>query len=146
MNVHGPIRRDADFLKLIAMSVLLWPACVADADIIFLSCFFLMAALWNKAGHCIFALWFLLLFIYLFFVAYSQPSQTGCLPYFHTWCGLSANLGCISETCCMRLAENTGRKKIVKNSLSAHHRTTLSGYVFATKAHIDNRKKIVKQQ
>ena len=29
---------------------------------------------------------------------------------------------------------------------SGHHRTTLSGYVFATKAHIGNRKKLVKQQ
>jgi len=27
-----------------------------------------------------------------------------------------------------------------------HHRTTLSGHIFATEAHIDNRKKIVKQQ
>jgi len=26
-------------------------------------------------------------------------------------------------------------------SPSGHHRTTLSGYIFATKAHIDNRKK-----
>ena len=33
-----------------------------------------------------------------------------------------------------------------KKSPSAHHRTTLSGYIFATKAHIDNRKKLVKQQ
>jgi len=30
--------------------------------------------------------------------------------------------------------------------LSAHHRATLSGYIFAIKACIDNRKKIVKQQ
>ena len=29
---------------------------------------------------------------------------------------------------------------------SWHHRTTLTGYIFATKAHIDNRKKLVKQQ
>jgi len=29
---------------------------------------------------------------------------------------------------------------------SGHHRTTLSGYVFTTKARIDNRKKLVKQQ
>jgi len=29
-------------------------------------------------------------------------------------CGLSANLGCRSETCCTRLAENTGRKKSPK--------------------------------
>jgi len=43
--------------------------------------------------------------------------------------------------CCTRLAGNTGRKNYVKKSLSAHHRTTLSGYVFATKAHIDNLKK-----
>ena len=77
---------------------------------------------------------------FFFFFAYSQPSQIGCLPYFHTWCGLSANLGCMSETCCMRLAENTGRKKIAKNSPAVHHRTTLSGYIFATKACIDNRK------
>ena len=45
----------------------------------------------------------------------------------------------------MRLAENTGRKSRQK-SPTGHHRTTLSGYFFATKAHIDNRKKIVKQQ
>jgi len=46
----------------------------------------------------------------------------------------------------MQLAENTARKKITKNSPSAHHRTTLLGYIFATEAHIDNRKKRVKQQ
>jgi len=32
-------------------------------------------------------------------------------------------------------------QKIAKNSPSAHHRTALSGYIFATKACIDNRKK-----
>jgi len=31
--------------------------------------------------------------------------------------------------------------KIAKNSPHGHHRTILSGYIFATKAHIDNRKK-----
>ena len=36
--------------------------------------------------------------------------------------------------------------KIAKKSPSGHHRTTLSGYIFATKARIDNRKKPVKQQ
>ena len=50
-----------------------------------------------------------------FFLAESQPSQIGCLPYFRTWYGLSANLRCRSETCCMRLAENTRRKKSSKN-------------------------------
>ena len=33
-----------------------------------------------------------------------------------------------------------------KIDASGYHRTTLSGYIFATKAGIDNRKKIVKQQ
>jgi len=37
-------------------------------------------------------------------------------------------------------------QKIAKNSPSAHHRTSLSGYIFATKARTDNRKKVVKQQ
>jgi len=32
-------------------------------------------------------------------------------------------------------------QKIAKNSQSGHHRTAFSGYVFATKACIDNRKK-----
>ena len=96
-----------------------------------------MVALWNRADHYFFALWFLL----SFFLTLSLPSQTGCLPYFHTWCGLSANLGCRSEMCCTWLAENAGRKKITKNSPSVHHGTSLSGYIFAAKAHIDNRKK-----
>ena len=39
--------------------------------------------------------------------------------------------------CCTRLTGNTGRKK----SPFWHHRTTLSGYIFGTKACIDNRKK-----
>jgi len=37
-------------------------------------------------------------------------------------------------------------QKIAKNSQSGHHCTTLSGYIFATKARIDNQKKPVKQQ
>jgi len=83
--------------------------------------------------------------IFLFFLAYSEPSHIGCPPYFHTWCGFSANLGRRSETCCTRLAENTGRK-IAKNSPPGHHRTTLSGYIFA-KRHISTiGKKLVKQQ
>jgi len=44
--------------------------------------------------------------------------------------------------CCTRLARNAGPK----NSPSVHHHTTLSGYIFATKARIENQKKNVKQQ
>jgi len=74
------------------MVTLFWPPCLADADIIFSSCGF-----------------FFYLYSTIFFFACSQPSQIGCLPYFHTWCNPSVNLGCRSETCCMWLAENTGR-------------------------------------
>jgi len=41
----------------------------------------------------------------------------------------------MSDMCCTRFAENTGRRK----SPFRHHRTNLSGCVFATKACIDNR-------
>jgi len=47
----------------------------------------------------------------------------------HMVCGLSANLKCRSETCCTRLAENTGRKNVAKN-----------------RPRIDNRKNLVKHQ
>ena len=44
--------------------------------------------------------------------------------------------------CCTRLAANTGRKNDAKNRhLGMRHPTTLSGYIFATEACIDNRKK-----
>ena len=101
-----------------------------------------MAVLWNRAGHYIFALWFLSSFFLLsFFVAKSQRPQTGCLPYFHTWCGPSAKIKmqllCRSKMCCMQLTGNRGCKK----SPFWHHRTSLSGYIFVTKACIDNWKK-----
>ena len=107
-----------------------------------------MAALWNRAGHYIFALWFLLsFFFFLSFPRRISAIADWIIPYFHTWRGLSANLRCRSETCCTWVADNTGCKKIAKNSPSGHHRTTLSGYICATKARIDNqKKKLVKQQ
>jgi len=100
-----------------------------------------MAAVWNRAGHYIFALWFLLLSFYLFFSPNLSRRRLDIF-HFHTWCGLSANLGCRSETCCTRLAENTGRKKSPK---TRHLRTIaqLCQAIFATKAYIDNRKKML---
>jgi len=44
--------------------------------------------------------------------------------------------------------ENTQKlftQKLGKKSTSVHHRTALSGYIFATKARIGNRKKVIKQ-
>jgi len=63
-----------------------WPPCVADAEILLRS------------------------YGFYFFLAYSQRSQIGCLPYFHI-CGLSVNLECMSEMCSTRLAEIQDAKK-----------------------------------
>jgi len=98
----------------------LWPPYGIEQAIIFLSCGFF--------------------YVVSFSLAYSDLPQIGCT------CGLSANLGCRSETCCTRLAGNAGRKKIASSSPSTHHCTTLSGDIFATKARIDNREKLIKQQ
>jgi len=51
----------------------------------------------------------------------------------------------MSEMCCTRLAKYR-IQKLRKKSPSAHHRTNLSGYIFATKTCIDNQKRIVKQR
>jgi len=85
-------------------------------------------------------------FLSSFFLLFSSPNLSGRrLDVYHTstQCGLSANLECRSEMCCTRLARWKYRtQKGCKNWSSAQHRTTLSGYIFATKEHIDNRKKI----
>ena len=87
----------------------------------------------------------LYLSIYLFFLAYSQPSQTGCLPYFQTRHGPSANLGCRSKTCCKRLAGNAGCKKSPK----IHHLHTIAQLCRAISSKLRHiltiRKKTVKQ-
>ena len=51
--------------------------------------------------------------------------MSGCLPYFHTWRGLRANLECRSETCCTRLAGNAGPKKSPTN----RHLGTIANFV-----------------
>jgi len=78
-------------------------------------------------------------FFLLFFLAYSQP-------YFHTWCGLSANVECRSEICCRRLCENTGRKKSPK----IRHLGTIAQLCRAVSLQLKHvstiGKKLVKQQ
>jgi len=80
------------------------------------------------------------------FFAYSQPSHIECLLYFHTWCGLSANLGMKVWNVLHTARWKYRTQKLPKNLPSGHNCTTLSGWIFATKAYIDNRKKYVKQQ
>jgi len=101
-----------------------------------------MAALWNRAGHDIFALWFRLLSIFFFFSSPNlngRRTQIGCLPYFYTinqniirwnnkltyWLTThgvvwpSANLECRSEMCCSRLAGNAALKNRQKFAIWA---------------------------
>jgi len=82
-----------------------------------------MAARCNRAGHYIFALWFLLsiyLSIHLsiclstFSLRLISAAGDWMSTYFYTRCGPSANLECRSETCCTRLAGNGGPKKSPK--------------------------------
>ena len=74
-----------------------------------------MVALCNRADHYIFILFFLLLLLLSSFF-FSSPNLSGRrLDVCHTWCDLSANLRCRSETCYRRLAGNTGRKNDAKN-------------------------------
>jgi len=84
-----------------------------------------------------FCLWFLYILVF-------SPNLSGRrLDVYHTstqWCGPSANLECRPETWARWKCRT---QKIAKKSPSGHHRTTLSGYVFATKAHIDNRKNLL---
>jgi len=80
---------------------LLWSPCVIGQTVIFLPCDFYLLLLSSSS----------------FF--FSSPNLSGRrLDIYRTyaqWCGLSANLECMSEACCMRLAENTGRKNDSKN-------------------------------
>ena len=74
---------------------LLWPPCVADADIIFLPCGFFLSI------------------FYLFFIPrlISAVAQWISTILLHMVCELE----CRSEICCTRLATNTGRKNDAKN-------------------------------
>jgi len=119
-----------DSIAAVAQIFMLWPPCVAGADIVFLSCgfFFLLSSSSS-----------------IFFLAYSEPSQIGCLPYFTQCHGVA--LVRIWDAGPKRAARGSltyRTQKIAKNSLSTHHCTTLSGYIVATnKARIDNLKNML---
>jgi len=108
----------------------------------------IMAALGrSRCGHYIFALWFLSSIYRVLFSSPNLSSHTlDVYHYFHTLCGLSANLECKSEMCCMRLAENRGRKKVAKN----RHLVTIAQLCQAISSQLRHvstiGKKLVKQQ
>jgi len=104
-------------------SYLLWPPCVADADIIFLSCVFF---------------------------SFSSPNLTGrrldvCHRSTHDVVP-SAKLECRCETCCTRLAE----KCRTQNSPKSRHLRTIVQLCRAISSHLRHvstiGKKLVKQQ
>jgi len=96
----------------------------------------IMVALWNRADHYIFMLWFVVL---LFF---SSPNLSRRrLDVCHT----------STHGVALVRIQDAGLKPAARGSLktqdtkkspkspAGHHRTTLSGYIFPTKARIDNR-------
>jgi len=109
---------------------LLWPPYVIGGAIIFLPCGFFCLLLLSSS--------------------FSSPNlshrRLDVYHTFHTWCGLSANLRCRSETCCTRLAENTGRKK----SSKIRHLGTIAQLCWAITSQLRHvstiGKKLVKQQ
>jgi len=127
-----------------ALQLLLWPPYLIGQDIIFSSCgfFFFMVALCNRADHYIFALWFLSLFFF-----FSSPNLSGRrVDVYHTsthgvvWplCEFRMHVWNVLHAARWKYRTQKSRQK----SPSRHHRTTLlSGYIFATAARIDNRKK-----
>jgi len=77
-----------------------------------------MVALWNRADHYISALWFL-----SFFYLFSSPNLSRCLPYFETWCGLSATLECRYQKMLQAARWKYRTQKWCTKSPSDHHRT-----------------------
>jgi len=74
-----------------------------------------MIAVWNRADRYIFhPVVSSSIFLSFFPRLISAVADWMSAIYFQTWCGLSANLRCRSDTCCTRLAANTGRKKSSK--------------------------------
>ena len=69
------------------------------------------------------------------FYRFSRRSEIGCLPYFHTWCGLSANLECMSEMCCTRLAENTQKSSFWLMHVSTIGKNLLNNHISSTCPH-----------
>jgi len=100
-----------------------------------------MVAVWNRTDHYTFAVWFIL--------------SSSSFLFLHRLISAVADWMSTISTHGVALVrmQDAGLKRAVRGSLemqdpkirqkspSGHHRTTLSGYIFATKACIDNRKK-----
>jgi len=103
----------------------------------------IMVALWNRADHYIFILWFLSSSFFPRLISSVADWMTTILPHM-VW--LSANLECWCEMYCTRLTENTGRKNDAKN----RHLGTIAKICQAISSQLRHvstiGKKLVKQQ
>jgi len=108
--------------------IILWPPCVADTDIIFSSCGF-------------FFCFFFLSFSFFFSRLFSAVAKWMSAILAHmVWPECEFRMQVWDVLHAARWKYRT--QKIAKNSPSGHHRTTLSGYVFASEACIENRKNL----
>jgi len=102
--------------------VWLWPLCVADTDIIFLpvvSSFFCLSFFPRLISAI--ADWMSTMLLHMVWSSCKFRMQVWNVLHAARWEYMT--------------------QKIAKNSQSGPHRTNLSGYIFATKARIENRKK-----
>jgi len=100
----------------------------------------IMAALRSRCGHYIFALWFLLSSIFFIprLISAVADWMSIILPHMvWRYCEFRKHVWNVLQAACWKYMYRM--QKIAKNSPSGHHRTTLSGYIFATTARIDNR-------
>jgi len=93
---------------------------------------------WNRADHYIFALWFLLSFFFSSPNLSRRRLMSTILPHM-VWpqCEFKMQVWNLLHAARWKYTTQKSRHK----SPSGHHRTTLSGYIFTTKACIDNWKK-----
>jgi len=122
----------------------LWLYCVLQSISVRLSFLgLIMAALRSKCGHYIFVLWFLVSSsICIFFISSPNLSRHRLDIYHRCTHGVALVQIRMQGWNVLHAAPWKYRtQKIAKNLTSGHHRTALSGYIFATKARIDNWRK-----
>ena len=101
-----------------------------------------MVVLWNRADHYIFILWFLSIYLLFFPRLISVAAYwMSTILWYMVWPKCEFRMQVWNVLRAARWKCRT--QKIAKNWACGQHRTNLSGYIFATKAYIDNRKNLL---
>ena len=124
----------------------LWPPCIITQAIYIFVLSFVMVALCNRADHYIFALWFLSSFFFFSFprlISAVAEWMSSILPHM-VWpqCEFRMHVGNVLQAARWKYRTQKKSPKIATWAQSYN----VSGYIYATKARIDNQKKLVKQQ